>query len=224
MMKHLWGLERLMDDGAQSTLEAGPMPQNESNADARFDEMIRGEFKDAYQSRMQAAIDRRFKQTRALEERMKALEPVTQALSRYYGVEERDLPRAMEQAGAQRQQTRAAMEKQAEEAKKAYPSFDLGKELGNPRFVSMVKSGLDLTTAYEVAHKDELLSGAVAYAAQKAAKSTADSIRMRAGRPSENGLNAQAAAQPRSKTVAEMTPQERQDLIRRAMSGERIVL
>ena len=120
MMKHPRGAEPMMEESAQNAPETGPMQQNEPDADARFDELIRGEFKDAYQSRMQAAIDRRFKQTRALEERMKALEPVTQALSRYYGVEERELPRAMQQAGAQRQQTRYALEKQAEEAKKAY--------------------------------------------------------------------------------------------------------
>ena len=83
---------------------------------------------------------------------------------------------------------------------------------------------MDIKTAYEIAHKDELLSSAMAYAAQRAAKETAENIRARAGRPVENGAQAQAPAQPREKTVSEMTREEREDLARRAMRGERIVL
>ena len=159
---------------------------------------------------------------------MKALEPVAKALSEHYGVSESELPRAMERAAAQRAeragQRRADVARQIEETRGAYRQFDLAAEMRNPRFAAMARAGVDVKTAYEIAHKDELLSSAMAYAAQRAAKETAETIRARAGRPMENGVQAQAPAQPREKSVGEMTRQEREDLIRRALSGERIVL
>ena len=112
MLERMQFLHPHLEDGAAPALMAGAMPQAQENAapqeadsapsaQERFDELIRGEFKDAYQAKMQAALDRRFKQARATEERMKALEPVAKALSEHYGVSESELPRAMERAGAQ---------------------------------------------------------------------------------------------------------------------------
>ena len=139
-----------------------------------------------------------------------------------------ELIAAMERAAAQRAaragQRRADVARHMEETKGAYPQFDLAAEMRNPRFAAIARAGVDIKTAYEIAHKDELLSSAMAYAAQRAAKETAENIRARAGRPVENGAQAQAPAQPREKTVSEMTREEREDLARRAMRGERIVL
>ena len=239
MLERMQFLHPHLEDGAAPALMAGAMSQAQEtaapqeadsapSAQERFDELIRGEFKDAYQAKMQAALDRRFKQARATEERMKALEPVAKALSEHYGVSESELPRAMERAAAQRAaragQRRADVARQMEETKGAYPQFDLAAEMRNPRFAAIARAGVDIKTAYEIAHKDELLSSAMAYAAQRAAKETAENIRARAGRPVENGAQAQAPAQPREKTVSEMTREEREDLARRAMRGERIVL
>ena len=113
MLERMQFLHPHLEDGAAPALMAGAMSHAQENAapqeadsapsaQERFDELIRGEFKDAYQAKMQAALDRRFKQARATEERMKALEPVAKALSEHYGVSESELPRAMERAAAQR--------------------------------------------------------------------------------------------------------------------------
>ena len=86
MLERMQFLHPHLEDGAAPALMAGAMSQAQENAapqeadsapsaQERFDELIRGEFKDAYQAKMQAALDRRFKQARATEERMKALEP-----------------------------------------------------------------------------------------------------------------------------------------------------
>ena len=94
MLERMQFLHPHLEDGAAPALMAGAMSQAQENAapqeadsapsaQERFDELIRGEFKDAYQAKMQAALDRRFKQARATEERMKALEPVAKALSEH---------------------------------------------------------------------------------------------------------------------------------------------
>ena len=130
----------------------------------------------------------------------------------------------MQERARREAEARARIEEGVKTAQAAYPGFDMRKELENTGFRDMVARGIDVKTAYEIAHKDELLSSAMAYAAQRAAKETAENIRARAGRPVENGAQAQAPAQPREKTVSEMTREEREDLARRAMRGERIVL
>ena len=46
----------------------------------------------------------------------------------------------------------AAWMQQADEAKKVYPTFDLKAEMNNPKFVDLLRSNIDVRTAYEVLH------------------------------------------------------------------------
>lgn len=117
---------------------------------------------------------------------------------------------------------------QSEQVKQTYGGFDLRSEIGNPetgeRFVGLLRSGVDVKTAYEVIHKDEIMGGAMAYAAQQAEKRVTDSIRARGMRPTENGSSGNAAAVVRKADVNTWTRKDRDEVARRVMRGERITL
>lgn len=51
-----------------------------------FDDMIKGEYKDEFNKRTQKIIDRRFKQTKELQARVDASQPIMDLLSQRYGV------------------------------------------------------------------------------------------------------------------------------------------
>ena len=53
-------------------------------------------------------------------------------------------------------------------------------------------SGVPLKTAYEVLHKDEILSGAMTYTAQKVKEQVVKGIEARGRRPLENGIAAES--------------------------------
>ena len=57
--------------------------------------------------------------------------------------------------------------KQAEELKTIYPAFDLQEECRNEQFVGLLQNNVDVRTAYEVIHRDEILGGAMQYTAEQ---------------------------------------------------------
>lgn len=118
---------------------------------------------------------------------------------------------------------RAEWASQADEAKKVYPGLDLQKELKDKRFTDLLLSNIDVRTAYEVVHKDEIISGAMQFASQTAANKVAQSIAANGKRPTENGLSSQGAALT-SADITKMTREERDAIRRRVASGEKIRL
>ena len=128
----------------------------------------------------------------------------------------------MQERARREAEARARIEEGVKTAQAAYPGFDMHKELENTGFRDMVARGIDVKTAYEIAHKDELISGAIGYAVQRAAKETAENIRARANRPQENGMAGQATAQQAGRDPAQLTAREINELTRRALAGERI--
>ncbi|HIS93070.1 MAG TPA: hypothetical protein IAA84_08670 [Candidatus Alectryocaccomicrobium excrementavium] len=128
----------------------------------------------------------------------------------------------MQERARREAEARARIEEGVKAAQAAYPGFDMRKELENTGFRDMVARGIDVKTAYEIAHKDELISGAIGYAVQRAAKETAENIRARANRPQENGMAGQATAQQAGRDPAQLTAREINELTRRALAGERI--
>ncbi len=118
---------------------------------------------------------------------------------------------------------RAQWASQADEAKKVYPGLDLQKELKDKRFTDLLLSNIDVRTAYEVVHKDEIISGAMQFASQTAANKVAQSIAANGKRPTENGLSSQGAALT-SADITKMTREERDAIRRRVASGEKIRL
>lgn len=114
-----------------------------------------------------------------------------------------------------------ALEQQAEDTRKLYPEFELQGELQNPRFRQLVQNGVDVCTAYEVLHKDELISAAVEQAAQSVEEKLTNRILAGSRRPTENGANGQSAALIKS-DVSQLTKADRKNIIRRVQQGERI--
>ena len=121
----------------------------------------------------------------------------------------------------------SAWMQQAEDAKRFYPGFDLQAELNaegtKDRFVALLRSGVDVRTAYEVIHKDELIGGAMQYAARVTEQKTVENIRARGNRPRENG-GGTAPAVIVKKDPKQFTKKDREEISRRVMRGERIEL
>lgn len=112
-------------------------------------------------------------------------------------------------------------QKQAEEVRKIYPSFDLAKETQNEDFVALIKNNVDVRTAFEVIHKDEIIPAAMQYTAKAVESKLANKIAANASRPVENGTGGGAASATK-KDVRNMTNAELDEYIRRAERGERI--
>jgi len=105
--------------------------------------------------------------------------------------------------------------------KEIYPEFDIFSEAKNPSFVSLLKNGIDIKTAYEVVHQSEIIAKATDAAAKEAEKKTADAIRQRAQRPAENGLSSVSSAIIKN-NVSSLSAKDREDIARRAARGEKI--
>lgn len=56
-----------------------------------FEQMIKGEYKDEYNARVQDAISKRFKSSEAVAERQKALTPILEILANKYGIDASDI-------------------------------------------------------------------------------------------------------------------------------------
>lgn len=110
---------------------------------------------------------------------------------------------------------------ESQTVRESYPEFDIFSESKNPAFVSLLKSGIDVKTAYEVVHHSELVTRAADAAAREAEKKTADAIRQRAQRPAENGLSSGSSAILKN-NVSSLSAKDREDIARRAARGEKI--
>lgn len=117
---------------------------------------------------------------------------------------------------------------QAEACKQFYPSFDLEQELQDEetgeRMMKLMQSGVDVRTAFEVIHKDDIIGGAMAKTAQVIAQKTVNNIRSRGMRPQENGVSGNGAPVSMTTDVNKMTRKDREEIARRVMRGERVTL
>ena len=231
---------------------------------AVFEQLIKGEYKDLYDAKMQDTIQKRLKGSNETVAKFNALTPTLELLAKKYGVDVEDIEglnkaiseddsyyeqeaiergmsvkdlkefKRMERENAdfkaqmkeQEKQENgrklyAAWMQQAEDAKKVYPSFDLRAEMNNPKFVDLLRSNIDVRTAYEVLHKDEIIPAAMQFTAQQVESKLAKSIASGASRPSENGMSSQSAAVVKS-DVSQLSKADRAEIIRRVQRGEKI--
>lgn len=236
---------------------------------AMFEQMIKGEYKDLYDARVQDTVQKRLKGHKEIVDKYHALEPVLEILGRKHGVdasditalvnaieaddtyyedeamekgltvqqlkkfnqlengfnrlerENTDLRAQIEESQRQEQGKKlyAAWAQQAEDTKKMYPSFDLRAEMNDPRFTDLLKSNIDVRTAYEVLHKDEIIPAAMQYTAQTVESKLAKKIASNGARPAENGMASQSAALVKS-DVSQLTKEDRAEIIRRVQRGE----
>ena len=231
---------------------------------AEFEKLIKGEYKDLYDAKMQDTIQKRLKGQKETVDKFNALTPTLDLLASKYGVdagdiealnkaiseddsyyeqealdkgmtvqqlkeikkmerENADLKAQMEEAQRQENGKKlyAQWMQQAEEAKKVYPSFDIRAEMNNPKFVDLLKSNIDVRTAYEVLHKDEIIPAAMQFTAQTVESKLAKKIASNGARPSENGMSSQSAAVVKS-DVSQLSKEDRAEIIRRVQRGEKI--
>ena len=231
---------------------------------AEFEKLIKGEYKDLYDARMQDTIQKRLKSSKETVEKYNALTPTLEMLAKKYGVDANDIQslnkaiqeddsyyeeealekgitvqqlkeiRKMERENAalkaqmeeaQRQENGkklyAAWMQQADETKKVYPSFDIQTEMNNPQFLALLRSNIDVRTAYEVTHKDEIIQGAMQFTAQTVESKLAKKIASNGARPAENGMKSQSAAVVKS-DVSQLSKADRAEIIRRVQRGEKI--
>lgn len=115
-------------------------------------------------------------------------------------------------------------QQQAEAARQFYPNLDLLKEMENPAFTRLLANDVDVQTAYEVVHRNEIMGGMMGFAAHKAATAISNSIQANAARPSENGLGKQSAANvTRIMDPRQLTREQRKELRRQVHAGKKIV-
>ncbi len=171
-----------------------------------FQGLIDGKFKEEFHKRTQSIIDKRFKETKLLEDFKSKTSPIIEKLSEFYEIEDGNIEALYEKISdvtSQRGDETDAKEerkellkekvyswvKEGEELKQFYENFDFRNELrNNSLFGQLLYSGIPLKTAYEVVHKDEILSGAMAYTAQKVREQVVKGIEAKGRRPVENGM------------------------------------
>lgn len=197
---------------------------------AEFDRLIRGKYKDAYNEKLRSVVQKRLRGHKELTERMDALAPVLEQLQKRCGVEAGDIPalaRAVEnlpqppdpEDSARQQQTLWAA--QAVQTQKAYPAFDLGKELEDPMFCRLLRCDVPVQVAYEVLHHREILPAALAHTAFTVEQKLAKNLAAMGNRPAESALGNHSAAVVRN-DVSQMTRGEREAIIHRVRKGETI--
>ena len=217
--------------------EADAQPQSEPPAGdpGEFEKLIKGPYKQAYDARVKGIVQQRLKSARQTLEAFQALEPTLKLLRDHYGVAEGDYAglekcRPMDPAERQRQEAEIqagagrmveAWKAQAAQIRETYPEFDLGKEMESPGFTKLLRAGIDMQSAYELLHKEEIIPAAMRYAAQTVERKLAENLRFAQQRPSENGVSGGTAAVPGSR-VAQMTRKEILEACRKVERGEKI--
>lgn len=261
----------IQDDAAQvanvqtKVTDADGVTTETVDRNAEFEKLIKGEYKDLYDSRVQDTIQKRLKSTKETVDKYNSLAPTLEMLSKKYGVdasdiealnkaiqeddsyyeeeamekgisveqlkeirrmerENADLKRQMEEQTTKENASKlyASWMNQAEQLKAVYPSFDLETEMKNPKFVDLLRvPSIDVRTAYEVLHKDEIIPAAMQFATQEAERKIANKVMANGARPMENGMNSQSAAVVKS-DVSQLSKADRQEIARRVARGEKI--
>lgn len=255
--------------GVQPAEETPPAAEAEETAPtedrkAKFEALIKGEYKDLYDERMQHTVRERLKGSKENEARYEALVPTLEMLGKKYGVDPTDIKalakaieeddsyyeeEAMERGVSVEELKRvrkierenSALKKQMAEqerrdnanklykawmeqeatAKTVYPSLDLRTEIQNPKFVELIRNNIDVQTAYEVIHKDEIIPAAMQYAVDRAGEKMVNDILANGARPIENGNASQGASLTKS-DVSQLTKEDRAEVNRRVLRGEKI--
>lgn len=121
----------------------------------------------------------------------------------------------------QREQQYRTWIQQGQQTKEIYPNFDINAESQNPDFMRLLNSGVDVKTAFEVIHKDDILTAGMKYAASQTAAKMQQNANANANRPSENGISEHAASSS-TIDVNKLSDEQMEEFIRRAKAGERI--
>jgi hypothetical protein len=258
--------------GTQPKEDASPAAEVVENPtedrNAKFEALIKGEFKDLYDAKVQDTVQKRLKGSKEneaeLNAKINALTPVLDMLAKKHGVDASDIAaltkaieaddsyyeqealergmtveqlkevRKMEKENAELKRQMQEKERrenanklysqwmeQEKQTKSVYPSFDLRTEMQNPKFLDLLRSNIDVRTAYEVIHKDDIIAGAMQFTAKTVEEKITNKILANGARPSENGNSSQGAAVTKS-NVSQLTKADRAEIARRVARGEKI--
>lgn len=233
------GIEEKGISGDKGAFAAGKQKTGDKNTPAAgentlaqrmedFEALIRGEYRDVYDAKVQHIVKQRLKGSEETVRRYKALSPGLRLLEKKYGVAEGDseaLARALTEEESARAQRREHMARsqyeswlsQAAKLRETQPGFDLAAELADKRFKELLRSGVPMGDAYELIHRNELM--------EKSARDMEERISRRIlsglSRPRENGMGGASGALMKQ-DVSQMSKKARQDIIRRVQKGERI--
>ena len=105
----------------------------------------------------------------------------------------------------------------AEGVKTSYPEFDLRTECGDARFVDLLAKGIDMKTAYEVIHMNDIKTNV----AKQAKNTVVNTVRANGARPSENGTLSQSGIIVKN-DVSQLSKADRAEIARRVARGEHI--
>ena len=195
-MKQLWMDWQTFAEAAEAGQETGGETGGQAAPDAgeqeAFSTLIRGQYKEQFDARVQKILDGRLRGLRQENARLR-----------------------------QESQAGAVLRLQAEEGRirQVYPNFDWRREMASPRFGRLVTAGVDGRTAYEIVHRQELLKAAMGYAAAQARSQMARSIASGGGRAAENRGDSRSVTRsdPRGLTSRELA-----DIRKRVQDGEKI--
>lgn len=251
--------------GIQEDVQTATAQVETPDRNAEFEKLIKGEYKDLYDAKVQDTIQKRLKGTKDTVAKYEALSPTLELLARKYGlkdandvdalnkaiedddtyfedealekgisVEQLKEIRKMEKENAElkRQMSDKSAEENASKiyamwmeqeasAKQVYPNLELRAELQNPQFVNLLRNNVDVRTAYEVIHKDEILPAAMQFTAKTVEQKLTNKIIANGARPSENGNASQSASLVKS-DVSQLSKADRAEIIRRVARGEKI--
>ncbi len=133
--------------------------------------------------------------------------------------ENRMLRQRLEEASAA--QNYSMWMQQAEQTKTVYPTFDMDAELQNPEFKKLLRSNVDVRTAYEVLHKDEIIPAAMQFTAKAVEQKLVNKVMANGARPTENGISDKSSVVVKS-DVSQLSKADRDEIIRRVQRGEKI--
>ena len=222
-------------DTGVTEVAAAPSASGETEASAagmqdlgeEFAQLIKGKYKDAYNSRVRETLQKRLREQKELTEKMEALSPVISRLEQRCGVKPGDISaqaKAVETLQTLPDRATAQQSLWADQAAKCqscYPGFNLGEELKNPVFRKLLQSDVPVQTAYEVLHKDQLLPAAMAHTARTVEQKLCSNLAAMGTRPSESAMG-NPSPNPVRSDVSQMSRAERSAIIGRVRKGETI--
>lgn len=254
------------EDSVQTTDAQTTETEPTVDRNAEFEKLIKGEYKDLYDAKVQNTVQNRLKGTKEQVAKLESLSPLLELIANKYGVdsndaealvkaiedddsyfadeamergitvdelkrirkierENADLKKQMEEQSRQENANKLYSEwfKQSESAKQFYPNLDIQAELQNEAFTRLLLAGVDVQSAYEVIHKDDIFGGAMQYTAKTVEKKVIDRIIANGNRPVENGISSNSAAVVKT-DVSQFTDADMDEIIRRVRNGEKIKL
>lgn len=112
------------------------------------------------------------------------------------------------------------LREEADKLREIYPGFELSRELSSsPEMRRLLLSGVGLRRAYETVNLEKILASSMRYAAIKAGKSAADSVR--SSRVQENSLSGNAASVGRT-DVKSLTEKDIMRILSEVSRGAKI--